>query len=51
MSGGCGITPLEREFLLVLALLLLEYWLGKTGKTKAASTVELLLNIFKRKKP
>ncbi|TXG77621.1 hypothetical protein E6Q11_02510 [Candidatus Dojkabacteria bacterium] len=27
----------------------LEYWLGKTKKTKAGSIVELALNLFKRK--
>lgn len=27
---------------------LLEYWLGKTDKTKAASTVELLMTLLSR---
>ena len=28
-------------------LLIFEYWLGKTKKTKASSTIELILNILK----
>lgn len=30
-----------------LAYALLEYWLGKTDKVKAGSTVELVVNVFK----
>lgn len=29
--------------------MLFEYWLGKTDKVDASSTIELLLNFFKRR--
>lgn len=37
------------EFGLVGAYSLLEYWLGKTKKTQAASLVELAIRIITRK--
>lgn len=34
-----------------VAYVILEYWLGKTEKTKAGSALELLLSVFKKGAP
>lgn len=33
---------------LTIAGMLIEFWLGKTDKTKSGSLIELLINIFKK---
>jgi len=39
--------PIKYELGLMIIVLGLEYWLGKTEKTKAGSTLELVYNLLK----
>lgn len=44
----CMVGPNERAYVAyaIVAWQLVEYWLGKTDKTKSGSTLELFMNIF-----
>lgn len=39
------------EWIAIFTYTLLEHWLGKTQKVKSNSLIELIWNIFRRRKP
>lgn len=49
---ACRVILDNKEFLRasgLLAILLLEFWMGKTDKIQASSILEALLNLFKKR--
>jgi len=41
----CKLDNYQHIFVIILVAVI-EYWLGKTSKTKSGSIIELILNIF-----
>lgn len=46
----CEGLPVWAHYLIFIALFLWEFWLGKTKLVKAGSSVELVMNVFKKEK-